>query len=47
MMSMTLSNIAILNNQGVDYCCIINEISKSDAIDLLQIVDLTEKSGAL
>lgn len=27
--------IAILNINGVDYCCNINEISKSDAVNLL------------
>ena len=29
MISMTLSNIAILNIRGVDYCCIINRISQN------------------
>ena len=29
------SNIAILNIKGFDYCCIITEISKSEAIKLL------------
>ena len=42
MMSVNLSNIAILNIKGADYCCIINEISKSDAINLPQNADLTE-----
>ena len=37
MMSMTLSNIAILNNKSADYCCIISRISKSEAINLMQI----------
>ena len=37
MMSMTLSDIAILNNKSADYCCIISRISKSEAINLMQI----------
>ena len=47
MMSVNLDNIAILNIQGVDYCCIINRISKSDAVNLLQNADLTKNSGTL
>ena len=35
MMSMNLNDIAILNVQGIDYCCIINRISKSETIGLL------------
>ena len=31
MMSMNLSDIAILNINGADYCCIISGISKSEA----------------
>ena len=34
MMSMNLSDIAILNIKGSDYCCIISLISKNDAINL-------------
>ena len=29
MMSMNLSNIAILNIKGTDYCCVISLISKN------------------
>ena len=47
MMSMNLSDISILNIKGSDYRCILTEISKSEAIKLLQNIDLTEKSGAL
>ena len=47
LMSMNLSNIAILKIKNVDYCCIINGIGKSEAIKLLQNIDLTEKSGTL
>ena len=36
MMSLNLSNISILNISGVDYGCIINEISKSEVENLLQ-----------
>ena len=42
MMSMNLSNIAILKIQGIDYCCILSEISKNEAINLLRNADLTE-----
>ena len=49
MMSMRLSDTAILNINGADYCCIMNEISKikNVAINLLQNADLTEKSETL
>ena len=40
---MNLSNIAILNIQGVDYRCIISEISKSEVINLMRNVQLSEK----
>ena len=46
-MSINLSNIAILSIKGSDYRCIINLISISKAINLMQNVDLTEKSGTL
>ena len=46
-MSMNLSDIYILNIKNVNYCCIINGISKSEAIKLLQNIDLTEKSRTL
>ena len=44
MMSMNLSDIAILNIKGSDYRCIISLISKNEAINLIQNVDLTEKN---
>ena len=47
MMSMNLINIAILNIKGSNYCCIISGISKNEAINLMQNIDLNEKSGAL
>ena len=43
MVSMILSNIAILNIKSCDYCCIISVISKNEAINLMQNADLTEK----
>ena len=47
MMSMNLSDIAILNIKGSDYRCIIRLINKNEAINLMQNADLTEKSRAL
>ena len=41
MMSINLSDIAILNIKGSDYCCIITGISKREAIKLFHIIDLT------
>ena len=46
-MSVNLSDIAILNNKVSDYRFIISLISKNEAINLLRNADLTEKSGAL
>ena len=36
LMCFKLSNIAIINVKSVDYCCIIHDISKSEAIHLLE-----------
>ena len=47
MMSINLSDIAILNIESSDYRCIISLISKNDAINLMQNANLTEKSGTL
>ena len=47
MMSMNLSNTAILNIKGSNYRCIISLISKKEAINLMQNADLTEKTGTL
>ena len=44
---MSLSDIAILNTDRAYYRCIINGISKSEAINLLQKADLNGKSGTL
>ena len=46
LMSLNLSNIAILNNKGSDYRCI-SLITKNEAINLMHNVDCTEKSGTL
>ena len=45
--SMNVNNIAILNNCGVNYCCIINEISKVEVINLLQNATLNERNRSL
>ena len=44
---MNLSNIAILSIKGANYHCIISRISESEAINLMQNTDLTQKSGTL
>ena len=46
-MSISLSNIAILNIKGSDYRCIISVISKNEAINLMQNTDLGEKNRTL
>ena len=45
MMSMNLSINAILSTKDAYYCCIISRISKSEVINLMQNIDLIEKSG--
>ena len=47
MISVNLSNIAILNIKGSDYCCIMSLINKNEAIHLMKNADLTEKGVAL
>ena len=47
MMSINLSDVAILNIKGCDYRYIISGISKSEAKNLLQNIDLAEKSRKL
>ena len=37
MMFINFDDIAILNINGVDYCCNINGISKSEAVNLLKM----------
>ena len=43
MMSVNVSDIAILNIKSSDYLCIINIISKNETINLMQNTDLTKK----
>ena len=47
MMSVNLSDVAILKIKVSDYRCIISLISKNEAIKLMQNADSTEKSGTL
>ena len=47
MMSINLSDTAILNIKGSLYCCTIRLISKNEAINVTQSADLTTKSGTL
>ena len=47
MMSINLSDIAISNIKGCDHRCIISLISKSEAINLMQNADLTEKKWSI
>ena len=47
MMSMTPSDIAMLNIKSADYRCIISGISKNEAVNLMRNNDLTEKSRTL
>ena len=47
MMSVSVSNITALNIKGAHHQCIINGISKSEAITLIQNIDLTEKNRTL
>ena len=47
MMSMNISDIANSNIKSFDYRCIISLISRNEAINLMQNVDLTNKSGTL
>ena len=42
MMSMNLSDIAILNIKSSDYRCIISRISKNEAINVMQNADFTK-----
>ena len=44
---MNISDVAILNIQGTDYRCIINGISKSEPVNLLQKANLSERHGTL
>ena len=47
MMSMSPSDIVILNIDGGDYCCVITGIIKSEVINLMENIDLSLKSETL
>ena len=47
MMFIKLSDTAILSINGAGQDCIVNVISKSEAVDLPQKADLNENSGTL
>ena len=47
MISMNLSDITILNSKSAVYHCIISRISKSEAINLMENIALTEKNRTL
>ena len=47
MIFLNLSDIAILNTKGSDYCCIITGTSKSEAIKLLQNIYSDEENYKL
>ena len=40
-------NVAILNLKCADYYCVVNGISKSDAVNVFENADLTEGRGIL
>ena len=44
MSAINISDIAISNSKGSDYCCIISLISKNEAINLMHSADLTKKA---
>ena len=46
-MSMKLSEIAVLNIKRSEYCSIVTLINKNDAINSMQSTDFTQKSGRL
>ena len=43
MISMNLSDIAIFNIKSADYQCVISGTSKSEAVNSMQNIELTEK----
>ena len=47
MMSINLSNIAILNIHGFDYRCFINGFSKREVMSILKTSKVNGKSGTL
>ena len=47
MMSISLSDISILDIKSNDYYCIISGIGKNEAINLMQNADLTDETRTL
>ena len=47
MVSMNLSDIAILNIHDANYCFIISRISKNEVKNLMQNIDVTKVSETL
>ena len=47
MLTINLSDIAILKLKGPNYCCIDSLISKNEALNVLQNADQTRKAGSL
>ena len=47
MISVNISDIAILNIKGSNYRCIISLIRKNDAVNLMQNANLTQKKGKI
>ena len=45
MMSMNFSDIAILNINGANYCCIITGTSENGVTNLMQNIDFSEKKA--
>ena len=45
LMFINIDDIATLNINSVNYCCTINEINKSEDLNLLQNIDLTIEVG--
>ena len=43
MMSININSITILDIHGVDYCCIIADIHKSEAINIFKNPNLSRK----
>ena len=44
---MPINDVAILNIHDADYNCIISGVSKSEAINVVGNINLTEKTGTL
>lgn len=47
MMYIYLNVIAVLNIDAVNYCCVFNGISKSEAKNSLENANLNKKNGSL